>query len=151
MEENCGAENLAGVRYSETGTEVGVTLLAIKDDFLDRTLANIPGILGKLDYVAEFREDGRYVHWGLERIYGPEIMQRTLSDVHRALFLQVLRTKLGRLWEDVNRAAAAEQAEVREYLEKVLREPDSLVPASLGGGSATHFNSVVVALWSLLR
>lgn len=128
-----------------------MTLLAIKDDFLDRTLANIPGLLGKLDYVAELREDGRYLHWGLERIYGAEIMQRTLSDVHRALFLQVLRTPLGRLLEDVRRAAAAERLEITQYLEKVLREPHSLVPASLGGGSATHFNSVVAALWSLLR
>jgi hypothetical protein len=128
-----------------------MTLLAIKDDFLDRTLASVPGILGKLDYVAGLRDEGKYVHWGLERVYGEEIMQRTISEVHRALFLQVLRTPLRRLLEDVNRAAAAERSDIREYLEKVLREPQSLVPASLGGGSAAHFNSVVAALWSLLR
>jgi hypothetical protein len=128
-----------------------VTLLAIKDDFLDRTLVNVPGLLGKLEYVAGLREEGRYVHWGLERIYGEEITQRTMSEVHRALFLQVLRTPLRRLLEDVSRAAVVQQFEIKDYLGKVLREPPRLVPANLGGGSATHFNSVVEALWSLLR
>lgn len=128
-----------------------MTLLAIKDDLFARTLATIPGLLGKLGYVAELREDGRYVHWGLERIYGEEGMQRTMAEVHRGLFLQVLRTPLRRLSEDVTRAAAAQHSEVRQYLGKVLREPRSLVPASLGGGSEAHFNSVVAALWSLLQ
>ena len=128
-----------------------MTLLAVKDDFLQRTLANIPGVLGKLEYVAQLRADGRYLHWGLERIYGEETMQRTLAEVHRGLFLQVLRTPLRRLLEDVTRAAAAQSFEVREYLENVLREPRLLVPPSLGGGSEAHFNSVVAALWSLLR
>jgi len=128
-----------------------VTLLAIKDDFLKRTLANIPGVLGKLDYVAELRVDGRYVHWGLERIYGEDTMQRTLAEVHRGLFLHVLRTPLRRLLEDVTHSAAAQHVEVRQYLETVLQDPRSLVPPSLGGGSEAHFNSVVAALWSLLR
>jgi len=128
-----------------------VTLLAIKDDFFERTLARIPGVLGKLGYVAELRENGRYVHWGLERIYGEEGMQRAVTEVHRGLFLQVLRTPLRRLLEDATRAAAAQSTDVRQYLETVLRDPHSLVPVNLGGGSEAHFNSVVAALWSLLR
>ena len=128
-----------------------MTLLAIKDDFLDRSLARIPGLLGKLDYVAQLRVEGRYVHWGLERIYGEETTQRTLAEVHRNLFLQILRTPLRRLLEDVTRSAGAQRLEVKQYLEIVLREPRSLVPGSLGGGSEAHFNSVVLALWSLLR
>lgn len=128
-----------------------MTLLAIKDDFFARTLALIPGLLGKLGYVAELREEGRYLHWGLERVYGEEALQRTLADVHRSVFLQVLRTPLRQLLEDVTRAAAAQRSEVRSYLERVLRDPRALVPATLGGGSEAHFNSVVAALWSLLR
>jgi len=128
-----------------------MTLLAIKDDFVERSLANVPGVLGKLNYVAELREGDKYVHWGLERTYGEDITQRTLSDVHRTLFLQVLRTPMRRLLEDVGQAAAAKNSGVAQYLEEVLREPVTLLPANLGGGSAAHFNSIVAALWSLLR
>jgi hypothetical protein len=128
-----------------------VTLLAIKDDFLQRTLANIPGLLGKLDYVADLWEDGKYVHWGLTRVYGEEGMQRTLAEVHRGLFLQVLRMPMRQLLEDVTRSAAAQRSDVRQYLETVLRDPRSLMPANLGGGSEAHFNSVVAALLSLPR
>lgn len=128
-----------------------MTLLAIKDDFIERTLAKVPGVLGKLGYVAELRESGRYVHWGLERIYGEEGMQRTVGDVHRGLFLQVLRTPLRQLMEDATRSAAAQRSDVRSYLEGILKHPHALVPPHLGGGSVAHFNSVVAALLSLLR
>jgi len=128
-----------------------VTLLAIKDDFIERTLAKVPGVLGKLGYLAELRDNGRYVHWGLERIYGEKGMQRTLGDVHRSLFLQVLRTPLRQLMEDATRSATAQQSDVRNYLEDILKNPRALIPPHLGGGSAAHFNSVVAALLSLLR
>lgn len=127
-----------------------MTLLPIKDDLLERTLASIPGILGKLNYVADLRESGRYAHWGLARTYGEEALQRTMGEIHRALFLQVLRTPLRQLLEDVRRSAAAQRSDVRPYLEAILRNARSLVPPNLGGGSAAHFNSVVAALLSLL-
>jgi hypothetical protein len=127
-----------------------VTLLAIKDDFFERTLARIPGMFGKLGYVAELREEGRYVHWGLERIYGEEGLQRTMAEVHRGLFLQVLRTPLRQLLEDVTHSAAGQRSDVKDYLETFLRDRRLFVPPNVGGGSAAHFNSVVAALLSLL-
>ncbi len=128
-----------------------MTLLAIKDDFFERTLSKIPGLFGKLGYLAELREQGRYVHWGLERIYGEEGLQRTMAEVHRGLFLQVLRTPLRQLLEDVTRSAAAQRSDVRQYLQALLRAKRSLAPPNLGGGSEAHFNSIVAALLSLLR
>ena len=145
---NIWGKIVAGVRIPETGTYV--TLLPIKDDFLQRTLANVPGVLGKLGYVAGLREDGRYVHWGLERIYGEEGTQRAVGEVHRGLFLKILRTPLRRLLDDATRSAALQRSDIRAYLSAVLCDPGSLVPANLGGGSEAHFNSVVAALWSLL-
>ena len=128
-----------------------MTLLSIKDDLLQRTLANIPGVLGKLDYVAELREGGKYTHWGLARIYGEEVLQRTMGEVHRGLFLQVLRTPLRQLLEEVKGAAAAQRSDARQYLEALSQDARLLIPPNLGGGSAAHFNSVVAALLSLLR
>jgi hypothetical protein len=128
-----------------------VTLLAIRDDLFDRTLANIPGVLGKLGYIADLRQEKKYVHWGLERVYGEDAVQRTMAEVHRGLFLQVLRTPLRQLLEDAARSAAAQDCGVRTYLQGFLREARPLAPPNLGRGSEAHFNSVVAALLSLLQ
>ncbi len=127
-----------------------MTLLPIKDDFVLRTLASVPGLLGKLNYLAELREDGKYVHWGLVRVFGEETMQRAVAELHRGLFLQVLRTPLRQLLRDAAHSAGAQHSPVRPYLETILSDAHSLVPPNLGGGSEAHFNSVVAALLSLL-
>jgi hypothetical protein len=127
-----------------------VTLLPIKDDFVLRTLTSVPGLLGRLNYVAELREKDRYVHWGLKRVFGEETMQRAVAEIHRGLFLQVLRTPLRQLLQDAAHSAAAQHCQVRPYLQTVLKDAHSLVAPNLGGGSEAHFNSVVAALLSLL-
>ena len=127
-----------------------MTLLAIKDDLFERTLANIPGVLGKLGYIAELRSEEKYVHWGLARVYGEEALQRAMAEVHRGLFLQVLRTPLRQLLDDAARSAAAQACDVRPYLETFLRDTRAVAPPKLGAGSEAHFNSVVATLLSLL-
>lgn len=126
------------------GTEV--TLLSAKDDFLQRTLLHVPGIWAKLSYVSELRENDRYVHWGLTRICGEEATQRALQNVHRMLFLQVLRTPLQELAEDLACSAAGKQVEHTEFIESLVRNSLSLVPPNIGGGSVAHFNSIIAAL-----
>lgn len=123
-----------------------MTLLAIKDDFVLRTLANVPGMWGKLLYVAELRENDKYVHWGLARIYGEEATQLALLEVHRELFLQVLRTPLRQLAADIVRSAAGKQEEVSVFLESLVEKCSSLVPSDIGGGSVVHFHSTLAAL-----
>jgi len=129
-----------------------VTLFSTKDDFLRTTLDKVPGMLGKLSYVSELREsDGRYFHWGLIRIYGEEAAQRALAEVHRALFLQVLRTPVNQLVDDTIHSGAAERGKARAFLKALSRQAQSLIPPDLAGGSVAHFNSVVVALLALLE
>ena len=126
-------------------------LLPIKEDFQQRTLANIPGYLGKLAYVADLREGDRYVHWGIPRVYGEEATQRVLGEIHRALFLQVLRTPLQRVVEDFPGSAAGRQMDTEEFLDLLKRNSTSMVPLNTGGGSAAHFNSVIAALFLLCQ
>lgn len=126
--------------------EIAVALLSIKDDLLQRTLANVSGILGKLAYISERRENDSYVHWGLTRIYGEEASQRALQEVHRSLFLQVLRTPLRQLVEDVAPSAAGRQLQPIDFLEWLMNTSVRLVPPDTGGGTATHFNAVIQAL-----
>jgi hypothetical protein len=127
-----------------------MTLLSTKDDFLERTLSSIPGLLGKLEYMSALRENGRYNHWGLERIYGEEATQRALSEVHRSLFVQMLRMPLRNLIEDLACSVATDRSEMKIYLESLKQQPRLLLPPDLGGGSMSHFNSVVGALLALL-
>ena len=123
-----------------------MALLSIKEDFLQRTLGSVPGILGKLTYISELREDNRYVHWGLAQIYGEEATQRALREVHRALVLQVLRTPLRQLVEDVVPSAAGKCVDPKQFAESLARNSASLLPPGIGGVSLAHFHSTIEAL-----
>jgi len=129
-----------------------MTLLSAVEDFSTRTLATIPGVLGKLRYVAGLRlEDGRYEHWGMTRIYGESAVQQMLEDVHRDLVLQVLRMPLAELVSDASECAEREQVTPAEYVAQLRADADKLVPEKIGGGSVRHFNSVLQAISSLTR
>lgn len=129
-----------------------MTLLSASDDFVCTTLRAVPGLLGKLRYVAGLRaEDGRYAHWGLARVYGEPAAQRTLAEAHLSLFLKVLRAPLKELWEDLRQMAAAEGEKPAACAESLKASLPALLPPELGGGSARHLSSVLEGLWALSR
>ena len=129
-----------------------MTLLSVGDDFVHTTLRAVPGLLGKLRYVAELRgEDGRYAHWGLARVYGEPAAQRALAEAHLALFLQVLRAPLRELLEDILQMAAANGEKPAVCTQNLQASLPALLPPELGGGSARHFSSVLEGLSSLSR
>jgi len=129
-----------------------MTLLSVGDDFVHSTLRAVPGLLGKLSYVADLREEGgRYTHWGLARIYGEPAAQRAIREAHLALFLQVLRAPLRELLEDVQRMAAARGEKPAACAHRLQGSLPRLLPPELGGGSARHLSSVLEALSSLSR
>ena len=127
-------------------------MFSTKDDFLRTTLATIPGIFGKLDYLSTLRTAcGEYAHWGLARVHGDESAHQAIGEAHRLLFLQILRTPLQQLLQDAAQANAAQQLGLQNFLEDLARREQELLPAQCGGGSKRHFNSVVLALLSLAR
>lgn len=122
----------------------------VLDDFVGLTLPAVPGVWGKLRYVASLRQEGgRYEHWGLVRLYGDAAVQRALSEAHRTVFLQVLRTPLKDLLKDAELSASELEMEVRCFLAELQRDARLLAPSDKGGGSEAHFNSVVQALSAL--
>ena len=128
-----------------------MTLLSTLGDFVSRTLAALPGAWGKLRYMAELREvDGRYSHWGMERIHGEAAVQRALAEAHQSVFLEVLRTPLRDLLDDAAIAASEQGVPPSGYLQDLGAAP-ALLPPDLVGGSARHFNSVLLALSHLAR
>jgi len=127
-----------------------MTLLSPLEDFMQRTIAHVPGMWAKLEYIASLRlEDGTYEHWGLARLFGAEPAQRAIEQAHRNLVLQMLRTPLQILIQEAQRTAAVQQLALDAYVVELNAQRARLLPTKLGGGSAKHFNSVLLAISSL--
>ncbi len=124
-----------------------MTFLPPFEDFVLRTLGTLPSLWSKLDYVVGLRQaDGRYAHWGLERTHGPVAVCEALPRAHRELFLEVLRTPLARLANDVERAASEQDLDPAAYLAQLSARGPGLFPDSRGGGCDEHFILVLDAL-----
>lgn len=121
-----------------------------REDFEQNTLNSVPGTLGKLEYLAQLREEnGRYFHWGLARLHGDDAAGASLEQAHLSQFLALLRTPLPQLWNELEQAAEMHQIEAAEYVRALVQLGQALVPPATGGGSHRHFNSVLQALSAL--
>lgn len=129
-----------------------MSLLSAFDDLLNRTLAAIPGLLGRLEYISSLKFDGRYGHWGLSRVHGEKASQRALADAHKLVVEEILQTPLELLVENSEAACAVEGRETPKYLEELRTRQSSLLPEQ-GAPPATtrHFSSVLYALSALTR
>ncbi len=127
-----------------------MSLYSAADDFALKTLASVPGVLGKLKYVSSLRRlDGSYHHWGLERSFGERSAREAIESHHRELLLKILRMPVKDVLEDAIVSASAAEMGVPEYVAVLRLEADQLVPADVAGGSVRHFTSVLQALVSL--
>ena len=112
--------------------------LSAFDDLKKRTLAAIDGVWGRLLYLTKLRgKNGRYEHWGHNRTHGELNSQAALGQAHSELYLQVLRTPLRDLINDLGSDGPGELT--KEF-------SNDMVPANLQGGSPRHFSSVVLAV-----
>jgi hypothetical protein len=132
--------NAAGERFTIPEIVKNTARLSPFEDLMKRTLASIDGLLHKLDYIAKLRsKTGKYEHWGLERTHGALATERVLADVHSELYLELLRTPLSELRDEAVEGKTASG-------EILHSSSQQLMPADPRGGSAAHFNSVVLAL-----
>src|SRR5712672_2701039 len=92
-------------------------LRSVLEDFEANTLAAVPGLLGKLCYLAALHDgNGTYEHWGLAKVYGPDATRAAINTSHRALLSKILKTPLPALLEDVRSSSAGHQIAAREFL-----------------------------------
>ena len=83
-----------------------MTLKSALQDVKETTLAAVAGLLGKLTYLASLRRaQGRYQHWGMETIHGPESSERALRTAHSEVVAGILRTPLATLVEDLQESS----------------------------------------------
>lgn len=125
-------------------------ILSPAEDFCDRTLAAVPGVLGKLEYVSGLRSSsGTYSHWGLSRSYGEAAANQTVAGAHADLFIELLRTPLSKLADEVQRQAEERGMNAGAYAAELAKLGGRLIPQSLRGGSQRHFSSVLRSLSAL--
>lgn len=128
-----------------------MTLKSAIQDVKETTLAAISGLLGKLAYLASLRStEGRYEHWGMQAVHGPESSERALKMAHGEIVAGVLRMPLARLEEDLHESSNESAVAPQAYVDGMREGFDDLLPGDRKDSpEASHLNSVLVALSSL--
>ncbi|HSY90424.1 MAG TPA: hypothetical protein VK812_03575 [Candidatus Binatus sp.] len=128
-----------------------MTLKSALQDVKETTLAAVAGLLGKLAYLASLRRaQGRYEHWGMELVHGPESSDRALKTAHTEIVAGVLRTPLASLMEDLAESSRGSGATAQAYVEGMRDRFEDLLPGERPDSpAASHLNSVLLALSSL--
>lgn len=120
------------------------------EDFSGTTLAAIPGVLGKLRYLAELREDdGEYHHWGMERRHGKTAANDAIAGSHSEIFGEILRTPLEGLWMEACELASRQSCTPTQLAQEMLRIVQRMTPRDLRGGGKRHFSLVLRVLSAL--
>jgi hypothetical protein len=128
-----------------------MTLKSALQDLRETTLAAVTGLLGKLAYLASLRgSHGRYEHWGLEAVHGPESSERALKTAHAEVMTGILRTPLASLEKDLEQSSRESGSTARAYVNSLRDRFADLLPGERKDSpAASHLNSVLVALSSL--
>jgi hypothetical protein len=128
-----------------------MTLKSALQDLKDTTLAAVSGLLGKLAYLASLRRaSGRYEHWGIEMVHGPESSERALRTAHAEVVARILRSRLEFLEQDLHESSQGCGIPPQEYVEEMRGQFTQLLPGDRPNTpAASHLNSVLVALSSL--
>jgi hypothetical protein len=130
-----------------------MTLKSALQDLRETTLAAVAGLLGKLAYLASLRgSHGRYEHWGLEAVHGPDSSERALKTAHAEVMTGILRTPLPSLEEDLEQSSRTSGFTERAYVQSLRDRFADLLPGERKDSpAACHLNSVLVALSSLAK
>ena len=127
-----------------------MTLKSAIQDLRETTLAAVSGLLAKLAYLGSLRRrEGGYGHWGMSLVHGEESSDRALKAVHSEVLSTVLRTPIADLVEDLRESSQGSEKTAGTYVEGMRGELNELLPSPQDAVSASHLNSVLVALSSL--
>ncbi len=129
-----------------------VVLRSAFEDFESSTLSAVPGLLGKLRYLARLHNgDGSYSHWGLERVYGSGAAEKAIRASHGIVVSGILRTPLSELAEDLKWSATGAQITELELLSCLETPQPNALPAQRLHASEKHFRSVLHSLFALVQ
>jgi hypothetical protein len=134
------------------GKRKSVVLRSAFEDFEEKTLSAVPGLLGKLRYIVLLHNDrGAYSHWGLAKIHGSDTAERAIRSSHRTLVTQILRTPLRELADDLQQSAISADVKEFEFLSTLEAPMNDDLPAQNFRASEKHFTSVLRTLSALAQ
>lgn len=129
-----------------------MSLTSAFEDFEGRTLSAVPGVLGKLRYVAHLcNSSGGYLHWGLEKVHGRDAAEKAILSSQRTLVARILRTPLRDLADDLQRSATGAEMKDFEFLSILERPLRDDLPVQNFRASEKHFRSVLHILSALAQ
>lgn len=129
-----------------------MVLTSAFEDFEGRTLSAVPGLLGKLRYVAHLcNSSGAYSHWGLEKVHGSDAAGRAIQSSQRTLVTRILRTPLKDLIDDLRQSATGAEMKDFEFLSTLERPLKGNLPVQDFRASEKHFMSVLHTLSALAQ
>jgi|SRR5262249_55063646 len=115
------------------------------EDFMKRTMSILQGVWSKLNYMRELRSpEGKYEHWGLAATHGEQAANKMLADVHSELYLQVLRTPVRELFEQLELSAEDAECSPTQLAEQLHKNRKRITPEDLRGGAPEHLRSVLL-------
>jgi hypothetical protein len=127
-----------------------MTLKSALQDLRETTLAAVSGALARLAYLGSLRRrEGGYLHWGMSLVHGEDSSERALKAAHTEALAAVLRTPLPELVEDLRASSQDSEKNPAAYVEGMREQFSELLPSPQDAASASHLNSVLVALSSL--
>jgi len=125
------------------------------EDLWRRTLAQIPSVFGRLDYLARLRDpnSGQYQHHGLAQVFGAEEADRALRDSHLLSFQQWLEMNLEHQKSDLALFFSGLVVERRTLIETWLRLAHyrNLIPAAAGEPERLLFMEDIETLLKALK
>ena len=124
-------------------------------DVWKRTLEHLPSCFGKLVYLASLRNanTGRYEHFGLAQLYGPEEADQALRDSHERVFAEWLNYRLEQQKTDLEKYLESVGDDRSAVLEawRSLSPYRSLPPAAAGEAERHLYSSDIEIILELLR
>ncbi len=128
-----------------------MTLKSALQDLKETTLAAISGLLGKLAYLGSLRRaHGRYQHWGMEVLHGPDATEHAIKAAHSEVLADVLRTSLASLEKDLQESSGQNGTGAQEYVDQMRGQFEDLLPGERKDApAARHLSSVLLALSQL--
>ncbi len=124
-------------------------------DLWRRTLAQVPSVFGRLDYLARLRDpnSGVYQHHGLAQIFGAEEADRALRESHETCFQEWLKMSLEYQRTDLALFFSGLLVERHTLIETWLRlaHYQNLMPVAAGEPERALFLGDIEALLRGLR
>lgn len=121
--------------------------LSAREDFVRRTLSGVRGIWSRLNYIRQLRgRGGTYEHWGLKQVHGEHLAVRAIADVHSELYLELLRTPLPQLMEQLELQTENSEYSGKDLAHALKEQQQKILPANLCGGAPKHLHSVLTSI-----